>query len=647
VSVATSTTAQAARRESTEAKILGMLSGREGAVHRKSVLRLVASDLQKLPIGALERFVLAQVRGHAVAEDVAEATGLELSELFRVARHLVELGALSVDGERSKTKRPTVAPQKLPTVAPQKRPTVAPQKKRPSATMPQPRPATRESLVPPTVVPTPRKHAEMRSLGIGPREGFVLSQIDGVTSVADLGEITGLSPADLGASLRALEVAGAVNLGPAKRRPSMSGPQPTIPKTVRPVARSVAPAAPVARAPSPLPAAESEACDVPEADRARITSTSARIETLDLYGVLGLERDADTKAIRRAYHALAGQFHPDRFFGKKLGPLRRPLDRIFMRFTLAYETLSKRDKRAEYDATLAPPPPKRAPTRAPPAQSTPRPTKRPPSQKPAPVRTRSRKSLAAFPASSVKSRPVVPPAAVPVSRPEPTVAVPVSRPAQPPVMAPVSRPDPSPPVAAAPVGPTSSGSNPDAAMRSSASRDRRIPQERVLVFVRAAEEALDRHDFVAAANNYRLAVQVSDDPALRIALEQADAKARVRVRETSLSAARSAEQSGRWAEAGEKYAKAHAAQPAAAVAERAANAMRLAGADLRAAARLAEQAVLAEPTNAGYRVTLGEIYFDAGLLARAAGESARATALAPGDARVSALAKLVAKGKRA
>jgi predicted Zn-dependent protease len=72
----------------------------------------------------------------------------------------------------------------------------------------------------------------------------------------------------------------------------------------------------------------------------------------------------------------------------------------------------------------------------------------------------------------------------------------------------------------------------------------------------------------------------------------------------------------------------------------------MAGGDLRAAARLAEQAVLAEPGNAAYRVTLGEIYFDAGLHARAAGESARATALAPTDVRASALAKVVARGKR-
>ena len=491
-----------------------------------------------------------------------------------------------MDGERPKTKRPTMAPQK----------------RRPSVTMPQSRPAASESLIAPTLVPMPRKHAELRSLGIGPREGFVLSQIDGVTSVADLGEITGLPPAELCVALRALEGAGAVNLGPAKRRPSVSGIQATVPRTSSPAPKSVAPPKPPATPAAP----ESEVSDVPEADRARITDTAARIDTLDLYGVLGLARDAEPKAIRRAYHALAAQFHPDRFFGKKLGPLRRPLDRIFMRLTLAYETLSKANKRAAYDATLPAPPV---------------------SQKPAPVRTRSRKSLAAMPASSVQSRPVVPPAVTPEPRPAP-----------PPAAASVSRPDPS---------PAPSGSSPGVAKRPAASADWRIPQERVLVFVRAAEEALDRHDFVAAANNYRLAVQVSDDPALRRALEETDAKARVRVRESSLAAARSAEQAGRWAEAGEKYAKAYAAQPDAWVAERAANALRMAATDLRTAVRLAEQAVLAEPTNAGYRVTLGEVYFDAGMLARAAGESARATALAPKDVRASALAKLVAKGKRA
>ncbi|MGH7297636.1 MAG: tetratricopeptide repeat protein, partial [Polyangiaceae bacterium] len=82
------------------------------------------------------------------------------------------------------------------------------------------------------------------------------------------------------------------------------------------------------------------------------------------------------------------------------------------------------------------------------------------------------------------------------------------------------------------------------------------------------------------------------------------------------------------------------------IAERAANALRHEGSDLRRAAQLAEQAVVAEPRSVSYRVTLGEIYFDAGMLARAAGEVERALAMSPDDPRAGALSRLIAKRKR-
>jgi tetratricopeptide (TPR) repeat protein len=178
-----------------------------------------------------------------------------------------------------------------------------------------------------------------------------------------------------------------------------------------------------------------------------------------------------------------------------------------------------------------------------------------------------------------------------------------------------------------------------------ATKKRDAAREHVEVFVRAAKEALARDDVVAAANHYRLATQSSDDPELHRALEETDQRARRRVRESSLDAARVAEQAGRWAEAGEKYAKAHGVRAEAWVAERAAHALLRDGKDLRRAAQLGEQAVLAEPGHAGFRVTLGEIYLEAGLLARAAGEAARALALAPADPRASALSARVAKRK--
>jgi hypothetical protein len=179
-----------------------------------------------------------------------------------------------------------------------------------------------------------------------------------------------------------------------------------------------------------------------------------------------------------------------------------------------------------------------------------------------------------------------------------------------------------------------------------AGKRQQMHREHVGVFIQAAKEALARDDVVTAAVNYGLAVQCTDDPAVHAAFAETDKKARARVYERSLALARVAEEAERWGEAATHYARAYGAQPEPLLAERAANAIRIDRGELHRAAQLAEQAVLAEPQNAGYRVTLGEIYCDAGLMTRAAGESGRASALAPDDARVKALAIRCAKGKR-
>src|SRR5580700_6636380 len=131
-----------------------VLSAFGGAlVTRNSILKALPCDLRRLPIGALEAFVLSQVHGDAIAEDVAEATGLELDALLKVARHLFELGALSVDGKKHKRKEPTVSPPP----ASKRRPTLQPASSKATS-----------SIVPPTTVPRPRPHVEVRKLGLGP-----------------------------------------------------------------------------------------------------------------------------------------------------------------------------------------------------------------------------------------------------------------------------------------------------------------------------------------------------------------------------------------------------------------------------------------------------------------------------------------------
>jgi DnaJ-class molecular chaperone len=63
----------------------------------------------------------------------------------------------------------------------------------------------------------------------------------------------------------------------------------------------------------------------------------------DLYSRLGISRDADDAAIKKAYRKLAKELHPDRNQDNPAASAR------FSEVTHAYDLLSDRDKRAQYD----------------------------------------------------------------------------------------------------------------------------------------------------------------------------------------------------------------------------------------------------------------------------------------------------------
>ena len=63
----------------------------------------------------------------------------------------------------------------------------------------------------------------------------------------------------------------------------------------------------------------------------------------DYYEVLGVAKDADTKAIKKAYRSQAMKFHPDR------NPGDAAAEEKFKEASEAYEILSNADKRAAYD----------------------------------------------------------------------------------------------------------------------------------------------------------------------------------------------------------------------------------------------------------------------------------------------------------
>jgi len=79
----------------------------------------------------------------------------------------------------------------------------------------------------------------------------------------------------------------------------------------------------------------------------------AMVAGQDHYGVLGVDRTARAKSIREGYYALARRYHPDRFRSGPLSDLLPRFEDFFMLVTNAYNTLSDRLRRDEYDEQLA------------------------------------------------------------------------------------------------------------------------------------------------------------------------------------------------------------------------------------------------------------------------------------------------------
>jgi len=102
--------------------------------------------------------------------------------------------------------------------------------------------------------------------------------------------------------------------------------------------------------------------DLTRAEQARVVEFEQRLDR-SYHEILGVERNADAKAIKRAYFALSKEFHPDRHFRRDLGSFGDRLERIFRRIAEAYELLSDPMTRAEIERSMpeGPPPAPREP----------------------------------------------------------------------------------------------------------------------------------------------------------------------------------------------------------------------------------------------------------------------------------------------
>jgi len=162
----------------------------------------------------------------------------------------------------------------------------------------------------------PKLCKDVGKLPLDARQGFVLSRVDGRTTVKEIVLLMPFPEAETLAILKALVDVGAIQIeGERRANPSQR----------------------MAIVDAELP---------PEAS-ARIEEMERRVAVGDPFALLDIALDADKREVKRAYFQLSKEFHPDRYFGKKLGPWQRRLQDIFSALAAAFELLSDDEQRAQ------------------------------------------------------------------------------------------------------------------------------------------------------------------------------------------------------------------------------------------------------------------------------------------------------------
>lgn len=454
-------------------------------------------------------------------------------------------------------------------------------------------------------------NSDVKRLALAAREAFFLSQLDGSMTIREAAECIGVALDEaiaygerlvsLGAALetRPPEI---IRSGKYMKRKTvdrivekLASMRPRDPRMEERAASSIPPvnkrkssrkslraAAPVAPPP--------ELCSLDEETLSRVLMLDAKLGSMDLYSLLEIERGADKKAIKRGYFKQAATYHPDRFFNRPLGNARKPIERIFHRMTEAQDILLDADRRAAYDATLpklpTPPPPPKAPSK--------RPTP--------PPRRRSTKSLRRV--SLPKQAAAAAPAPPPPTKPDPAIEEANTRRIQ---------------------------------KLREAAKEIKV-QANIDLLVTSADEALAAGDVVKAANDLRLALSYRADPHLQAKYEKIDARSKTLRFDRDVTAGEGAERQERWNTAAAMFTRAFEARADAAIAARAANAIRRAAGDLEQAKKLALRAVDMDRRNVHHRMILIEVLIESRAWENAREAIDEALEVAPKDARLKELA---------
>jgi curved DNA-binding protein CbpA len=497
-------------------------------------------------------------------------------------------------------------------------------------------------------VRTPRPAADrrdVRSAPLSPADGFVLSRVDGVSSEKDIVANSGLPDEQVRASLAKLESLALIIFDPPAGAPAALVPPATVPVAPQPRPAATAPAP---RIELPLTPDEetalAEDVDLDVETRRRVLLMHRGLHGLDHYALLGVEKTADRKALKRAYFDLAAKFHPDKYFRKRLGSYKPQMEAIFGRITLAHDTLTSKDGRAEYDVYLD------EQRRARSIEDLLNDALAEVARATEAVEREARAQEAQAAATSAATQPAAGPGGSASLSAAMRIVDPAIR-----REALARRLLAGRSVSASSAPPNGRGAPSSGAPSTAdgmASLRRRYEERRAMAqasqarkYVMNAEAALAAGDPVAATNAFRVAMTLTpDDADIVRRTHEAQGRADAILADTYTRQAGYEEKNGQWADAARSWARVCKGRPDDATAhERAATALVQSGGDLHEASRLAQRACLLNPASAAFRATLASVYVAAGLTRNARRELETAAQLAPHDGTIQAMLERVGK----
>jgi curved DNA-binding protein CbpA len=483
--------------------------------------------------------------------------------------------------------------------------------------------------------PKPTTGVDIRKLQIGPEEAFVLSRVDGFSTVREIGYATSLPEAVVERCLRRLSELGAIAYSEPKAQPKPD--------------RQVATPRPETAAPiSPAP-------DLATARQREISELYDHLGDFDHYQLLGVPRDADKRAVKAAYYEKVKVFHPDRYFGKDLGALRAKLEQCFAQLTVAHDTLSVTSRREEYDEYLREQQRSAALERALSTGVTIQELEHIEEKLDAELNVQaslgllaSTPRLSALESASTTTAPAVIELGVSQADASPRMSdderlqflARKLRVSSASLRAPPRASAPSAPITPPPASREQVADHLRRQLGASRIEERR---GQVASQLAAADTAMARNDPVAAANALRVAQSLSpQDATIAERLAQTQAMAAMTLADTYLRQAEYEERSGRFEAAARTYERAARSKPSPQAWESAARCLLESGGDLRLAGEYAKQSITLDAERATSHLILARIFLSAQMRSSAVAELERARRIDPNNDTVLSLLKRVA-----